>query len=133
MFITVHWGRQDVTTSNWNKVVELLNDAKDKGGIIRLSSGKDVLSLRMDEIQGLYLPILNPYFEHEVQLRFYHTPEKEMKLVDHDGDMEYDALLTDDFDLILKLAREFYDTGTVKCMQPEKDLPPPIDDEVEGS
>ena len=125
-FVRVSWRTLSKVIDDWEEVVTLLRVVDVEGGIINLSSGKNTLSLQMDAGQGLYLPIIS--ITKKGCLRFYHTAGMEMRRVYFDGDSEYDALLTDDFDLILKLAKEFYDTGDVKRMVPEKDLPPEVDE-----
>ncbi len=127
MAVIVRWGRH-VKGSNWKELVSFLNEAKVKGGIINIEHDKNTLSLEVDEGDDLYLPLLMVDFEDRVELRYFHNPEKEMRHIEFDGNLEYEALITEDFDLVLRIAREFYDTGDVKSMRPKKDLPPAIDD-----
>ena len=121
MSVDIQWRRIKGTYKNWSEILNLLGTVKEEGGIINLKRGEDVFSLEVDKVAKTYFPILDPV--QKGPLRFYYNSDKDMTMVDFDGVMQSAALLTDDFDLILRLTKEFFETGDVKCMVPEDALP----------
>ena len=121
MSVDIQWRRSNSPHKKWTEIPDILKIVEEEGGIMRLKNGDNTLSVEVDKIAKLYLPILLSRSKGE--LYFFYSPDKEMKVVDFNGNMESEALLTDDFNLILRLAKEFFDTGDVKCMVPEDDLP----------
>ena len=116
---------KSVEPLTWQKVMAALEDLKQKGGGLRLRNASaktgepTSLYIEADKHDKTFQPVLgieggNP--------RHYENRSVTPEVVDFSGRMDVTSTLTDDFDLIVKMTKEFYDTGDVKGFKEWKDL-----------
>ena len=114
----VEWNGRRVVEYEWDTIEKVIRQACEEGTMVRIknpSAGPnepECLSIQIDEEEGLYLPIIS--LNAEKPLLFYNNPKATGKLVDFAGGDDPDDFFTNDLDLIISMAREFYETGNVK-------------------
>ncbi|MFP2469246.1 DUF6911 family protein [Pseudescherichia vulneris] len=103
--------------SSWNDILNQLENLQGRGGSLTLDiltcveTGAEMLQVRTEN--GYFLMTLGEIFEDEYQVRTYWDPSKsdtEMMIL---GDIWPERQLTKDFDLVVRIFKEFFDTGNV--------------------
>jgi len=103
--------------SSWGEILIQLEQLQGKEGSLTLDmltsvdKGAEMLQLRTES--GYYLMTLGEIFEEEYQVRTYWDPSKpdvEKVIL---GDRWPERQLTKDFNLIIMIFKEFFDTGNV--------------------
>ncbi|MFC0138940.1 DUF6911 family protein [Erwinia mallotivora] len=103
--------------SNWSDILIQLEQLQGREGSLTLDilanvgNGAEMLQVRTES--GYYLITLGEIFEDEYQVRTYWEPSKpdaEMIVL---GDRWPERQLTKDFDLVVRIFKEFFDTGNV--------------------
>ncbi len=103
--------------SNWDDILNQLKQLQGKKGSItldtltRVDSGAEMLQVRTEN--NFYLITLGEIFEDEYQIRSYWGRSKldaEMMIL---GDCWPERQLTKDFDIVISVFKEFFNTGNV--------------------
>jgi len=103
--------------SNWDDILIQLEQLQGKEGSLTLDmltnvdNGAEMLQVRAEG--GYYLMTLGEIFEDEYQVRTYWNPSKpdaEKMIL---GDRWPERQLTKVFDLVVRIFKEFFDTGNV--------------------
>lgn len=108
-----------VPNPSWEQIVSCLNKLKSESGSIRISVveppavGPETLSVRGDS--GHYLiTMLDNINDDEEEIRSLFFKEKKgLPQVDILGDYWDPQIVTDDLDLVVRIFKEFYETGNV--------------------
>lgn len=110
---------------SWEQVMAALLEAKKLGGIMRLDivdaepGLPDGFDVEMDEDVDLYRPVMSIKGS---GLRYYENKSAGSGFVEFGGGDLRAGSLSDDFNLMIKMAREFYETGDVKVLKNPEDL-----------
>ena len=76
--------------------------------------GVDSLMLEIDEDTGIFQPVL---FLNPTGMRVFENVNGSEEIVEFNGSDTVTGIVTDDMATVLRLAREFYETGDVKEMK----------------
>lgn len=108
-------GNQQV--SSWDGILNQLEQLQEKEGsltldiLIGIDNGAETLQVRTES--GYYLITLGEIFEDEYQVRTYwdtSKPDTEIMIL---GDRWPERQLIKNFDLVVRIFKEFFDTGNV--------------------
>ncbi|WP_435928483.1 DUF6911 family protein [Dryocola sp. BD613] len=103
--------------SNWNDILNQLEKLQGKEGSLTLDiltsieSEVEMLQVRVEN--GYYLITLGEIVEDEYQVRTYWDHSKSDTEIIILGDRWSERQLTRDFDLVVRIFKEFFDTGNV--------------------
>lgn len=107
-------GRESPT---WEEVKEFLSKLKGKAGTLTLdildggNIGPDMLQVRAQN--GNYMLTLGEETDDDYKVRFYWDPSLPNEKLLLLGDYWSERQLTKDFDLVVSVFKEFFDTGNV--------------------
>ena len=125
--VYAEWNRRRVAGHDWEVIEKNLRQACKEGqmfDIINVSPGPNqprLFSIEIDEEEGLYLPIIS--LAVGGPLLYYNNPKATGQEVEFAGGYLGDALVTDDLDAVIAMAREFFETGWVKGMTSGEETP----------
>ena len=116
----IEW-KGTINNPSWKETLSLLEQARMKGDIISFhnnTDGRNVpreLSLEIDAEEQLFMPIL--VMAPGELMRYYNNPNgnPSEEVAFSGGDMSTDVLISD-FDLIIQMVKEFYETGGVRAL-----------------
>jgi|GEM_PF-2387768 len=117
--------RGSIRNPSWDQIVEALKQAKDLGGIVRLNlidaepGQPDGFDVETDEDVDLYRPVMGIKGG---GIRYYEKVSAGPGYVEFGGGDRLVSSLSDDFDLMIQMAKEFYETGNVKALKNPEDL-----------
>ena len=103
--------------SSWKEILNQLEQLQERKGTLTLDMltsvdiGAEMLQVRTES--GYYLVTLGEIFEDEYQVRTYWNPSKSDVGMMMLGDSWPERQLTKDFDLVVGIFKEFFDTGNV--------------------
>ena len=114
-----------IDNPTWEQVAESLKKSKMKGGNVTIYNmeaeepGINRLTVEVDEDSGTFFPILllNPK-----GMRFLENKHGSAERKEFNGSEVATGAITDDLVTVLRLAKEFYETGDVKEMKEWKDM-----------
>jgi len=110
---------------SWAQVMEALQEAKKVGGIMRLDiidaepGQPEGFDVETDEDVDLYRPVMGIKGG---GIRYYENISAGPGYVEFGGGDRLVSSLSDDFDLMIQMAKEFYETGNVKALKNPEDL-----------
>ncbi len=116
--VIARWTSIRVADNDWNKILQLLERGRKEGDIFDLDNVSggygqaSRLTIEFDEETTIFMPMM--VVEWHKPFLYYDNPKAEGKWVEFAGAEMADRLFTDDFDLVVSMVREFYDTGWVK-------------------
>jgi len=117
--------RYSVTNPSWEQVVTALRGAKEDGSSVTLIQGGTEpgqpyrFTIEADEDVELYRPAMGIKGG---GIRYYEKVSAGPGYVEFGGGDRLVSSLSDDFDLMIQMAKEFYETGNVKALKNPKDL-----------
>ncbi|MEK9498313.1 hypothetical protein V2H77_17955 [Photorhabdus sp. P32] len=100
----------------WSHIKQIILDLKDQSGTVTLDVTDNITSAEMLQVRtedGYYLLTLGEILEDEYNVRSYWNPEELDQQIDILGDYWSARQLTKDFDFVVKVFKEFFDTGNV--------------------
>ena len=118
--VYAEWDGRRVAGHNWDAIEKNLRQACKDGqmfDIINSSAGLNdprLLSIEIDEEEGLYLPIIS--MDIGGPLLYYNNPKASGQEIEFAGGYLGDSLVTNDLETVISMAREFFETGRVKGM-----------------
>ena len=124
--VYAEWNRRRVAGHDWEAIEKTLRQASKEGAIVHIKNScpglndPRWLSIEIDEEEGLYLPIIS--MDIGGPLLYYNNPKATGEFVYFAGGDLRDYTIVKDFDTILGMAREFFETGRVKGMMSAEEL-----------
>lgn len=103
--------------SSWNDILNQLKQLQGRKGSLTLDmltsadTGAEMLQIRTES--GYYMMTLGEICEDEYHVRTYWDPSKPDAGMTILGDSWPERQLTKDFDLVVRIFKEFFDTGNV--------------------
>ncbi|MCT8342875.1 MULTISPECIES: DUF6911 family protein [Photorhabdus] len=97
----------------WLDIEKILLNLKGKSGVLVLSVINNETELQVRTEEGDYLLTLGEVMEDEYNVRSYWDPEGPDQKINILGDYWPARQLTKDFDFVVKVFKEFFDTGNV--------------------
>ncbi|RLM10082.1 hypothetical protein BIY27_14985 [Gibbsiella quercinecans] len=103
----------------WEEVKEYLSKLKDKAGTLTLNNldggniGPDMLQVRAEN--GNYMLTLGEETDDDYKVRFYWDPSLPNEKLLLLGDYWSERQLIKDFDIVVRVFKEFFDTGNVSA------------------
>ena len=123
--LELRWKLLSVENPTWEQITQTVADAKARGCTVTLYNmkasdpGIDSLALEVDEDTATFFPVLmlNPK-----GMRFAENKNGSAEKTDFNGSEVATGAITDDLPTVLRLAKEFCETGDVKEMKEWKDM-----------
>ncbi|MGV7959710.1 hypothetical protein QPK13_00870 [Photorhabdus tasmaniensis] len=100
----------------WSHIKQAIVNLKNQSGTVTLDVTDNITSAEMLQVRtedGCYLLTLGEVVEDEYNVRSYWDPEGPDKKINILGDYWPARQLTKDFDFVVKVFKEFFDTGNV--------------------
>ena len=124
--IVARWKHFWVENGKWADILQLLKRGPKEGDIFAIENLNPMpgqakrLSIEFDEETTVFMPILN--VSANEPLIHYNNPKAEGKMIEFAGADIADRFFTDDFDLVVSMVREFYETSWVKSLASPEDI-----------
>jgi len=118
--LKLNWRLLSIDDPTWAQVVQVIEESKKKGCAVTIYNnaagdpGVDSLMLEIDEDTGIFQPVL---FLNPTGMRVFENVNGSEEIVEFNGSDTVTGIVTDDMATVLRLAREFYETGDVKEMK----------------
>ena len=118
--LRLNWGNVFIDDPTWDQVVQAIKASKKNSLAVTIENkvagnpGVIYLMLEVDEDIGVFHPglLLNP-----IGTRFFENINGSAELIEFNGSDISTGTVTDDMATVLRLAKEFYETGDVKEMK----------------
>ena len=118
--LKLSWRHLSIDDPTWDQVVQAIEASKKNGFNVTIYNnaagdpGVDSIVLEIDEDTGIFQPVLlmNP-----IGMRVFENINGSEELIEFNGSDTVSGIVTDDMATVLRLAKEFYETGDVKEMK----------------
>ena len=118
--LRLDWGNGYIDDPTWDQVAQAIEASQKNGCAVTMynkaaeSSDAKWLMLEVDEDIGVFHPAL--LFE-PTDMRFFENINGGAETIEFNANEASTGVLTDDIETVLRLAKEFYETGDVKEMK----------------